>query len=278
MFTDHRSPSIPSPAPVSTESTETLTGVTGDGSHTFQTNCQDPNSHAELDTAQAPSAKGSLTQESKHTSVSLFSSSRKQSNKDGRGAFESAEHRKSHTAQTTQQALSHNPKMPFEAIQQYAGSETPPFRNIKESSASTIVQLETNQVHIFSENTAVTADKHQQKATCASVDYFEMTMKTPRDVQDGLRAKMLQGITSKDARGKIYVFRDLSRPQLGIKIGKTKRANHARLEEHQEECGIKLDLLHQSFFDVEYRGRVEDLIHLDLVNYNRRWRCFHKGS
>jgi hypothetical protein len=86
-------------------------------------------------------------------------------------------------------------------------------------------------------------------------------------------------LTSKDTRGIIYIFQDLSNLHRGYKIGWTTRIDEQeRINEQGRTCKFKPKQVH-AVHDVENSFRTEQLIHLDLKDQEVEWPCKgHKGG
>ncbi|KAF2850475.1 hypothetical protein T440DRAFT_364712, partial [Plenodomus tracheiphilus IPT5] len=100
---------------------------------------------------------------------------------------------------------------------------------------------------------------------------------TAAEIHAGLRKQFMEPLTFKDAPGALYILQHPQNPSL-LKIGSTKRADFsARLREHRWGCGFDPIIVHEPTATVKYCLRVERLIHRDLAQYNKPWKCEHKG-
>ena len=178
--------------------------------------------------------------------------------------------------------LSDSPKMPPGTAQRIHNGVTPPARNVKRSTTSATRPLEANLVSGVSGSEVSSADQIHaagkngalQGAQSSSTKLVSVLEITPCKVHNHLKAKLLQNVTDRDTHGMIYAFRAQGRPEIGMKIGCTKRADpRMRLGEHRKRCGIVPNIVYQSLCDIDYCYRLEQLIHLDLANHNQRWHC-----
>lgn len=103
---------------------------------------------------------------------------------------------------------------------------------------------------------------------------------TPRDVHAKIRSKLLEDLNFSDEKGIIYIFHDPGRPELGYKIGSTKRSTYLdRINEHREICNLKPHVVHEGI-EVDYCVRTEKLIQAELDNLCQHWDCTgtHKSA
>lgn len=103
----------------------------------------------------------------------------------------------------------------------------------------------------------------------------------PRVTDMKLHKKLLEPLTGFDGEGVLYVLRDPARPERGIKIGYTTCSNYEdRIKQHARNCGFLPKELYITQ-RLEYRKRMEALVHLDLQEFCRHWDCktkAHKGT
>lgn len=100
------------------------------------------------------------------------------------------------------------------------------------------------------------------------------TPKSPRAIHDALRAKLASTLASNDSRGVIYILRHPSHPWLGLKIGSTSRLEPSkRFAEHARNCKLTPHIVYEASREVDHCLRVEALVHADLAEYSRDWRC-----
>jgi hypothetical protein len=100
-----------------------------------------------------------------------------------------------------------------------------------------------------------------------------MTPKTARSTHDSLYGELLKNPTPGDQKGFIYILCDSNNRSSGYKIGKTRRAYRDRIVEHERGCNFTPQVVYVSDHEVDYCGRLEKLVHIDLENHCAPLRC-----
>jgi hypothetical protein len=102
---------------------------------------------------------------------------------------------------------------------------------------------------------------------------------TARSIHDKLREELQKQLTPSDTKGVMYILFDPCCKDAGYKIGWTTRAYAKRIQEHDRDCSYTPEVIHVSGHEIEYCGRLERLVHIDLKNYCQPRYCdMHRDS
>jgi hypothetical protein len=102
---------------------------------------------------------------------------------------------------------------------------------------------------------------------------------TARSIHDKLREELQKQLTPTDTKGVMYILFDPCCKEAGYKIGWTTRAYAKRIQEHDRDCSYTPEVIHVSGHEIEYCGRLERLVHIDLKNYCQPRYCeMHKDT
>jgi hypothetical protein len=102
---------------------------------------------------------------------------------------------------------------------------------------------------------------------------------TARSIHDKLREELQKQLTPSDTKGVMYILFDPCYKDAGYKIGWTTRAYAERIKKHDRDCKYTPEVIHVSSHEIEYCGRLEKLVHIDLKHHCRPRHCDkHKDS
>lgn len=78
--------------------------------------------------------------------------------------------------------------------------------------------------------------------------------------------------------GYIYVAASPEKPGR-VKIGQTNKESVIRKRKIESDCKLELDLMHSTPFRIKHFKRVENIVHAELQQFQRKWRCDnHSGG